>query len=51
LFGEAPPDLTGFVKKDSTSSREFLVVEVKAQTIRLGDIYQTRKYAELFDAR
>lgn len=48
---EAAPDLTGFVKKDSTSSGEFLVVEVKAQTIRLDDIYQTRKYAELFDAR
>jgi hypothetical protein len=48
---EAAPDLTGFVKKDSTSPREFLVVAVKAQTIRLDDIYQTRKYAELFDAR
>ena len=24
---------------------------MKAQTIRLDDIYQTRKYAELFDAR
>lgn len=27
------------------------MVEVKARTIRLDDVYQTRKYAELFDAR
>ncbi len=48
---EASPDLTGFVKKDSQSSREFVVVEVKLHSIKLDDIYQTRKYAELFDAR
>ena len=48
---EAAPDLTGFVKKDAHSLREFLVVEVKARPIKLDDVYQTRKYAELFDAR
>jgi hypothetical protein len=48
---EAAPDITGFVKKDSTSPREFLVVEVKTTPIKLDDIYQVRKYAELFDAR
>jgi hypothetical protein len=48
---EAAPDLAGFVKKDSSSPREFLVMEVKARPIKLDDVYQTRKYAELFDAR
>lgn len=48
---EAAPDITGFVKKDSSSPREFLVVEIKANPIKLDDIYQVRKYAELFDAR
>jgi hypothetical protein len=46
---EAPPDITGFVKGEY--SREFIVAEVKKQPIKLDDIYQTRKYAELFDAR
>src|SRR6266849_9039078 len=48
---EAAPDITGFVKKDSASPREFLVVEIKTTPIKLDDIYQVRKYAELFDAR
>src|SRR5260370_33197792 len=48
---EAAPDITGFVKKDSSSPREFVVVEVKTTPIKLDDIYQVRKYAELFDAR
>lgn len=51
LRKDAAPDLTGFVKKDEESSREFIVVEVKNEPIKLDDIYQTRKYAELFDAR
>ena len=48
---EAAPDITGFVKKDSSSPREFVVVEIKTTPIKLDDIYQVRKYAELFDAR
>jgi len=48
---EAAPDITGFVKKDSASPREFVVVEIKTSPIKLDDIYQVRKYAELFDAR
>ena len=46
---EAAPDITGFVKGDY--SKEFIVVEIKNKPIKLEDIYQTRKYAELFDAR
>ena len=46
---EAAPDITGFIRKPY--STEFMVVEIKKNTIKLDDIYQTRKYAELFDAR
>ena len=46
---ETAPDITGFIKGDYSS--DFIVVEVKAEKIKLDDIYQTRKYAELFDAR
>jgi len=51
FLNEAAPDITGFVKKDAQSLREFIVVEVKTTPIKLEDIYQVRKYAELFDAR
>lgn len=46
---EAAPDITGFIKKDH--SPDFIVVEFKAEKIKLDDIYQARKYAELLDAR
>ena len=46
---EAAPDITGFVKKEY--STDFIVVEVKNEMLKLEDIYQARKYAELFDAR
>lgn len=45
----APPDITGFLKKDR--SVDFMVVEVKTEKIKLDDIYQAKKYGELFDAR
>jgi hypothetical protein len=51
FLNEAAPDITGFVKKDSSSLREFIVVEVKTTPIKLDDIYQVIKYAELFNAR
>jgi hypothetical protein len=46
---EAAPDITGFVKEKD--SLDFIVVEIKAGAIKLDDIYQTRKYAQLFDAK
>jgi hypothetical protein len=46
---EAPPDLTGFTKEQY--STDFFVAEFKKETLRLDDIYQVRKYAELFDAK
>lgn len=47
---EAAPDITGFIKPTDASVREFIVVEIKLTPIKLDDIYQIRKYAELFDA-
>lgn len=42
------PDITGFVKENF--SRDFLIVEIK-QKITIDNIYQTKMYKELFDAR
>jgi hypothetical protein len=46
---EAAHDIAGFIESDYSS--EFLVVEVKERQLKLDDIYQARKYAELLDAR
>ena len=46
---EASPDITGFVFRDRV--RNFIVVEVKSKAAKLDDIYQTKKYADLFNAR
>lgn len=45
----AAPDITGFIKGGHSS--DFIVVEIKREAIKLDDIYQTRKYAELFNAK
>ena len=46
---KARPDITGFVKENSFSY--FIVVEIKNSSIELDDIYQTKKYAQLFGAK
>jgi hypothetical protein len=46
---QAAPDITGFIK-DKYSS-DFIVVEFKKEKIKLDDIYQTRKYRDLFNAK
>jgi len=43
------PDITCFIKEDS--STQFVVIEIKDNPIKLDDIYQIRKYAELFGAK
>jgi len=43
------PDITGFV--EGTVLPGFIVVEVKGSKIELDDIYQLKKYADLFEAR
>ena len=46
---EAAPDITGFIKKSHFP--DFIVVEVKKETIKLDDIYQAKKYQDLFNAK
>jgi len=46
---EAAPDIIGFIKEQYSSA--FIVVEIKSEKLKLDDIYQTRKYADLFDAK
>lgn len=46
---EAAPDITGFIEKSYSS--DFIVVEIKRETVKLDDIYQTKKYQELFNAK
>jgi len=46
---KAPPDITGFTKIGSSSY--FIVVDVKKDKIKLEDIYQLRKYRDLFNAK
>lgn len=46
---DTAPDITGFIRGDY--SAEFVVAEIKDRLLKLDDIYQTRKYAELLDAK
>ena len=46
---EASPDLTGFIEQQY--SRDFIVVEIKRDKIKLDYVYQTRKYQDLFDSK
>jgi len=46
---EARPDITGFIK--TRFGYEFIVAELKTTTLKLNDIYQLRKYADLLNAR
>ena len=41
------PDITGFIKDSS----DFVIIEFKKKRIKLDDIYQTKKYRELFNAK
>ena len=43
------PDITGFIKNKYSS--DFIVVEFKRDRIKLNDIYQTKRYRELFNAK
>lgn len=46
---DVAPDITGFVEKDSFL--DFVIIEVKNEDIKLDHIYQTKKYADLFEAK
>src|SRR6266498_1842908 len=48
FLGETAPDLTGFLKKDTSASREFIVVEVKStdrKSTRLNSSHVRISYA------
>lgn len=46
------PDLTGFIEEGTTyKSTEFVVAEIKDEKIHLADVYQIRRYADLFHAK
>lgn len=45
---EARPDIAGFVT--GVRGREFIVIEVKNSPMKLDDVYQVKKYAELLNA-
>lgn len=49
FLAQAAPDLTGFIR--TQYSADFLVVEVKPSPLKLDDVFQVRKYAELLDAK
>jgi len=46
---EVVPDITGLVFRGNFT--DFVIIEVKNEEIKLDHIYQTRKYAELFEAK
>lgn len=45
----AIPDIWGFIKREFFS--DVIIAEIKNEEIKLDHIYQTRKYAELFNAK
>ncbi len=47
--GSNYPDITGVIEEKY--SNDFIIVEVKEKQLKLEDIYQARKYGELFDAK
>ena len=49
IFIQASPDITGFLK--GIFGTDFITVEVKRKQIVLDDIYQAKKYADLFRAK
>lgn len=46
---QAAPDISGFIKAEYSS--DFIVIEFKKDKIKLDDIYQTKKYRDLFNAK
>lgn len=47
LSQRGSPDITGFVVREHV--RDFMVVELKSRAAKFDNIYQTKKYADLFE--
>ena len=50
LGKKASPDLTGFIQNEY-GIKDYIVVEVKRNKVTLQDIYQTKMYGDLFEAK
>jgi hypothetical protein len=46
---DASPDITGFIRENNILS--FIVIEFKKDKIKLDNIYQVKKYIDLFSAK
>lgn len=44
------PDLTGFLKRKGSVSKEIIVVEIKPDKIKIKNVAQTRLYADVLNA-
>jgi hypothetical protein len=49
FLGNVRPDITGYIEEDKLT--DFVIIEIKKEELKLGHIYQARKYAELFYAK
>ncbi len=48
----SPPDITGYVSiKDDYNNTGFVIAEFKTEPLELKDVYQVKRYADLFDAK
>lgn len=53
---EAVPDILGFIMPTALgeffeTEYDFVMIEIKSEVLKLDDVYQARKYAELFNAK
>ncbi len=46
---DARPDISGFIKYENNS--DLIAIEIKNKELEIGDIYQTKRYAELLNAK
>ena len=45
------PDITGFLQKKDSTSRELVTVEIKPDKIKINHVYRAKLYADVLNAR
>lgn len=45
------PDITGFLQKKDSSSKELVTVEIKSDKIKINHIYRAKLYADVLNAK
>lgn len=45
------PDITGFLQKKDSSSRDLITVEIKPDKIKINHIYRAKLYADVLNAK